>query len=277
MGSDSTVVPLRVPGIDQPLHLRVHESSDVYISTRIREAGIWEPFETELVRRALKAGDSFLDAGANIGYFTVLGAACVGETGTVFAIEPEPRNFRLLEANIALNKFGARVRPHCVGLSDHAGSAQLYLHPDNLGDHQLHADDRDRETVLIPLVIGAELLGERHLDLVKIDTQGAEHAVIEGLMPALKHSGSALRMIVELTPSALRRAGTSGAELIDTLETLGLAFAIVDHIEHRLVPIGAEELRQWCINLDSCPEDEGFMNIFLGHSPLAAGQNQLPS
>ena len=267
MTAEGSSVPLRVPGVDESLKMNVHARGDIHISTRIREEGIWEPFETELLRRVLKPGDCFLDAGANIGYFTVVGAACVGATGRVFAFEPEPRNFALLETNIALNALQDRVRAIGAGLSDHCGEARLYLHPDNLGDHQLHAGQVERETVTVPLVIGAELLEERCLDLVKIDTQGAEHEVVKGLMPALLKSGEGLKMIVELTPSALRRAGSNGAALIDCLETLQLPFAIVDHIEHRLVPIDARDLRQWCTNLDAYPEDEGFMNIFLG-SPV---------
>jgi FkbM family methyltransferase len=246
------------------LRLRVHSERDVHISRQIREEGIWEAFETELLRRSLTVGNRFLDAGANIGYFTVLAAACVGETGKVLAVEPEQRNFDLLQSNIELNGFADRVQVVCAGLSERSGEARLHLHPENLGDHQLHSDAEDRESVTVPLITGADLLADGSLDLVKIDTQGSEHEVVLGLLPVLQRSGPGLRMIVELTPSALRRAGTSGAALVDCLETLALPFSIVDHIEHRLVPISATELHDWCTNLDSYPEDEGFMNIFLG-------------
>ena len=104
------------------------------------------------------------------------------------------------------------------------------------------------------------------MNLVKIDTQGAEFQVVQGLMPLLLASGSSLRMIVELTPYSLRAAGSSGAALLSLLEQLELPFAIIDHIEHQLVPSTAAELRQWCDNVDACPQDQGFMNIFLGEA-----------
>jgi FkbM family methyltransferase len=263
---DPTPASLTIPGLDLPLRMRVHRRRDVYISEAIRSTGIWEPFETALMQRSLQPGHKVLDAGANIGYFTLLAAACVGDAGQVYAFEPEPRNFALLEGNVALNHFGGRVRCCRAALSDRAGESQLFLSEDNLGDHQLHAEEAGRQAVRVKLEVGGRWFAGRedHLDFVKIDTQGSEHAVLQGLMPLLRASGCRLRLLVELTPRSLRAAGSSGAQLIDGLAQLRLPFYIVDHLEHRLVPSGASELATWCNNVDSCPEDAGFMNIFLG-------------
>ena len=247
-------VPLRVPGLSGEHVLALHDRGDVVISRQIREQGIWEPFETELVRRSLAPGGVFLDVGANLGYFTVLGAAWVGDAGRVYAFEPEPRNFRLLQTNLDLNGYAGRVTVCEAALSDRSGTGYLKLHPDNLGDHQLV--EPAAGAVEVALVEGAAWFREREarLDLVKIDVQGAEHAVVRGLMPLLHASG----------PGALRSAGTRGADLIATLASLELPFHIVDHIEHRLAPTTADALATWCNNLDAYPEDAGFMNIFVG-------------
>jgi len=258
--------PLRIAGIDAPLRMAVHGIGDTHISRRIREEGVWEPYESTLVRDCLAPGSCFVDVGANIGYFTVLGASRVGEGGRVFAFEPEPRNFALLLENIALNQFSHRVAAVQAALADEAGQGQLHLHPNNLGDHRLHASGGERAAVAVPLVVGAEALGPDcpPLDLVKIDVQGAEALVVRGLLPVLRASGSSLRIIVELTPFALREAGSSGGELLELLAGLDLPFAIVDHVEHRLVPVPLDDLLLWCSNVDDYPEDEGFMNIFVG-------------
>jgi FkbM family methyltransferase len=265
MRDSCSTVALRVPGLSDGFQLHVHASLDIHISRQLSENGIWETFETELLRRSLSPGARFLDVGANLGYFTVLAAAWVGETGRVYAFEPEPRNAALLVSNIALNAVQDRVTSCAAALSDHQGKSRLYLHPDNLGDHQLHASD-DRESVEVQLYAGADWFAgrEARLDVVKIDVQGAEHAVVRGLLPLLRASGRKLRILLELTPLSLRQAGTSGASLVETLASLELPFAIVDHLEHQLVPTTAEALTTWCNNVDAYPEDAGFMNIFVG-------------
>jgi FkbM family methyltransferase len=209
----------------------------------------------------------FLDVGANLGYFSLLAADRVGPRGKVIAIEPDPDNFSLLERSVAHNRLGDIVKAHRLALSDRDGEARLYLSEDNLGDHQVFATGELRNSVPVTLRRGADLLGEAwsRIDLVKIDTQGSEFAVVAGLLPVLTRCRP--RLIVELTPLSLRQCGSSGRELIELLAGLHLPFWIVDHIEHRLVASSSEELARWCDNVDAVPDDAGFMNILVGTAP----------
>ena len=258
--------PLKLDGLARSLHMWVHEAADQHISRDIREQGCWEAFETQLVLRYLRPGDCFFDVGANIGYYSVLAAAAVGPAGKVFAFEPEPRNFELLQKNLELNQLAAWVEAAPLALSSSTGQAELSLHPDNLGDHQLFGRQPGQALIQVEMVCGEDYFADKAVlpQMVKIDTQGAEQAVVQGLLPLLLAAGRELRMIVELTPLSLRQAGSSGAELVELLTTLELPLAIIDHIEHRLCPVTASELKQWCKNVDGYPEDAGFMNIFVG-------------
>ena len=258
--------PLRIPDLCADLRLRVHAATDIHVSRQIRERGVWEEYETHLLCHYLASGDHFLDAGANIGYFTVVAAQRVGSSGRVFAFEPEPGNYELLCFNLELNGLQQQVHARQAALGNCAGPVDLHLHPHNLGDHQVFASESGREIVSVPSLCGADYLATRvaALDMVKIDTQGAECQVVLGLYPLLRASGDKLRMIVELTPYSLRAAGSSGSELISLLAELQLPLAIIDHIQHQLVPCSVAELLRWCENVDACPEDQGFMNIFLG-------------
>jgi FkbM family methyltransferase len=260
------LVPLRIPGLAQPLQLYVHGEQDQHVSRRLREEGIWEPFETSLLLALLCPGDVFVDVGANIGYFSVLAATRVGDTGAVFAFEPDPENFRLLVANVARNDLGYQVTPVAAALSDAAGQGQLYLSTDNLGDHRVYAADDPRESVPIVLHQGSEFLAGRlsRVDLLKVDTQGSEFQVIAGLMPLLRMQSPPPRVLIELTPHALRQAGSSGRALMELLGELRQPIWIIDHIEGRLYPSGAQELALWCDNWDAVPEARGFMNILVG-------------
>ena len=212
-----------------------------------------------------------MDVGANIGYFTVIAASRVGDSGRVFAFEPGPENFSLLQANLALNGLEMRVEAVHAALSDTEGAGRLYLSEDNLGDHQIYASGENRESVQVSLINGTDQLQHRiiRLDLLKVDTQGSETLVMSGLMPLLHRLPSLPRILIELTPLSLREAGSSGRELIELLATLGQPFWIVDHIERRLADSSESELAQWCDDVAAVAGDRGFMNILVGPAPAA--------
>jgi FkbM family methyltransferase len=259
-------IPLNVPGLPAPLELHVHGEQDQYVSRQIREQGIWEPYETSLVLSLLEEGSVFVDVGANIGYFTVLAASLVGPGGAVFAFEPDPANFGLLQANVTLNSVDRQVSALQAGLAGTSGDGRLFLSADNLGDHQIYATDAQRASLPIVLVNGSEYLADRlaRIDLLKVDTQGSEYEVMSGLLPLLRQLEQPQRIIIELTPLSLRQAGASGRALIELLASLGQPMWIIDHIEHRLVASDAAELARWCDDVDAVAGDAGFMNILVG-------------
>ena len=110
-------VTLRIPGMQTALQMYVHGPEDKHVSRKIREQGLWEPFETSLIVSRLNTGDVFVDVGANIGYFTLIAASLVGDQGQVYAFEPDPENYRLLEKNCAHNFSQLNVHAVCGGCS----------------------------------------------------------------------------------------------------------------------------------------------------------------
>lgn len=259
-------VRLQIPRLQVPLQLYIHGEQDQYVSRRLREEGIWEPYETSLVLSMLQKGDVFVDVGANIGYFSVLAASVVRDSGTVFAFEPDPANFRLLQENAVLNGQHNVISAVQAGLAADSGNGQLYLSQDNLGDHQIYAAGDARCKLPITLHNGSQYLRGRvqRIDLLKVDTQGSEYQVMAGLLPLLQALPHVPRIIIELTPLSLRQAGSSGRALIELLATLDEPLWIIDHIEHRLAASNAAELAQWCDDVDAVAGDQGFMNILVG-------------
>src|ERR1700694_5491581 len=81
------------------------DTRDYLISPALVLDGLWEPDVTDWLRRTLKPGQVFVDIGANIGYFTLMGSRLVGERGRVFAVEPHPRLAELLTRNVHLNNL----------------------------------------------------------------------------------------------------------------------------------------------------------------------------
>ena len=122
-------------------------------------------------------GQVVLDAGANVGIFTVQAARRVGKDGLVVAIEPHPENFRLLAGNVERNGL-ANVRLVAAALDDHAGPAKLFLHERGINHSLSRRTGRSMtvETRTLDQIVREAGLGR--VDLVKIDTEGNVPAVL---------------------------------------------------------------------------------------------------
>ena len=100
----------------------------------------YEPFETSLLTAEVRPGMTIVDIGANIGYYTLLFSKLTGESGCVYAFEPEPKNFALLQQNLSRNNR-TNVVAFNLAASDLTGESFLYLSSENHGDHQAYSSD----------------------------------------------------------------------------------------------------------------------------------------
>lgn len=269
MSDDPSVTLDAIDGLRRALTLYTYSPTRDLVSQKLHESRAWEPFETRLWLAAQRVGDVVVDVGANLGYYSLLSALSQRPAAAIYAFEPGRDNFALLERNLAVNKCQSAVHAVHAALSDASGAGVLHRSDDNFGDHQIYPGDGERGSEPISLLKGAEFLQKdlRHIDLLKLDTQGSEFAALTGLLPLLRDSGRRLRMLVELTPWSLRLAGSSAAALLELIAGLDLPLFIVDHIEHRLVASDCESLTRWSKNVDALGTDRGFMNIFAGEPP----------
>lgn len=270
--STSACGPVRlqpIAGLARPLALHTHDPAADLVSARLWQERAWEPFETRLWISAQRGGDTVVDVGANLGYFSLLSALAESGAGRVIAFEPAADNFALLTANLRLNHCHKGVHAVHAALGARSGPGTLQRSEENRGDHQIFRGDGKRAGEAIRVLAGVEALAGRvdRIDLLKIDTQGSEAAVVAGLWPLLEASRSSLRLLIELTPFSLALAGSSGRALVERLAGLDLPMAIVDHVGHELVPSSPADLARWCDNVAATPGDRGFMNIFVGQAP----------
>ena len=252
---------VRVDGIDRPLRLHLHTEHDRYISEEIATLGRWESLETEVVRRLLGPGSLLLDCGANIGWYSVIGAAIGAE---VVAFEPEPNNLVLLHQNILENAFEDRVTVHPVALGRQAGTLRLELSADNQGDHRL-SERPVGQTIEVEVKRLDDVDIPRSPDVIKVDTQGSEVSILRGGSELLAPERlSATTLILEFWPFGLRNCGASAEELI------GLLTPIVDvsHIclelsssLNALRPRTLAELAIMAARGPMSPAEEGHTNI----------------
>jgi FkbM family methyltransferase len=152
--------------------------------------GTYEPAKHAMIRRHLRPGMTYIDAGANRGYFTLQAAKLVGSSGRVIAIEPAPENYTYLQRSIELNGY-AHTRALPIALSDRDGTASLQI----LGLSTAHTlapllpkyKDMPKVTVLtrkLDSVVAEERL--ERVDMVKIDVQELELEMLRGAVQTLR-------------------------------------------------------------------------------------------
>lgn len=166
--------------------------------------GEFEPTLTACLGAHLQAGDVCVDAGANAGYFSLLMAQHVGETGRVIAIEPAPGNQQRLRENLQLNDLQERVHLVLGACSDRQGALDFYVNTLNDMHCRLHLPSRsERDHWLMggtrawrkitacaaPLShwVGPALCpGVR---FVKLDVEGVEHLLVQDILAHFTHPG----------------------------------------------------------------------------------------
>jgi FkbM family methyltransferase len=186
--------------------------------------GVTEPLETRLVRNYLQPGMTFVDVGANVGYYTALAAERVaGNGGRVLALEPSPYAFERLRSMILANRL-EHVTPVHAGLSDAPGHLNLYL---GVGSHNhaptmvAHENAEATRVTVLTLDEETERLGIDRIDMIKIDVEGYEPKVLAGARRLLRE-GRIRAILCEFNEHWLSRAGSSPQVLERTIRDAGL-------------------------------------------------------
>jgi FkbM family methyltransferase len=204
-----------------PMYL--HRDDEV-ITPTIVKTGCWEPEEAAFLRNVLRPGANFLDVGANVGYFTLLASSIVGPSGHVIAVEPEARNVELLRANAWRNRaWNVRIIP--VAADAETGYVGLRLSPVNRGDHQMVAAST-HSGWLVPSARLDELIAEISIDVVKIDVQGVDHQVVEGLVGAMAENPGMV-MMCEFWLTGMVERGVDPRTVIHRYEELGFRIGLL--------------------------------------------------
>jgi len=199
----------------------------------------YEPFETQLLTNEIQPGETIIDVGANIGYYTLLFSKLTGETGRVFALEPDPRNYQILRGNIDQNGR-TNVVAFNKAASDTFGESSLYLSPDNYGDHQAYASDEKRQRIVIQTARIDDLISGA-VDLVKLDVQGFEFTALKGMRRLLLNN-RAITIFTEFWPAGLHRAGSNAGEFLRFLSSLDFEIFWINEYASRLDPADEQTL-----------------------------------
>lgn len=182
---------------------------DKGISSWIILGGTWENFVDDILCGITRPGDRILDAGANQGYYSVKLGNIIGPQGQLFAFEPNPELFTILENNISLNGFQDRAVLFQSALGHQSGTATLQFSYINMGGGTITRSQMESEhSVDVAVLRGDDVIPDNvEFDVFKFDIEGSEPNAALGLVNALSRSKKAA-IVVEISPKAWSEFGS---------------------------------------------------------------------
>lgn len=188
---------------------------DSHEASRVIYFNGWpDPIEMTFIERYLRPGDKVIDAGANVGIYTLLAAKLVGAPGKVIAIEPDAISAGRLKENVANNHL-ASVTIINGAIADYVGTAEFTLGSDT-GNRfsSLGKASAPKQSVAVTTL--DRIIAGEDFALCKMDVEGAEFSALKGCAASIAR-GTPAAWLMELTDRTLSRAGTSVAEVRDWL------------------------------------------------------------
>lgn len=165
-------------------NFKINCDTATWIGAKIVYTGNYEFALKNVFKSVINRGDYILDVGANIGFHTLYFAELVGEKGKVTAFEPVPYNFNVLNHNINLNTF-SYITAKNIALGNKNEQISIAADEKSTNPGTFNLFDKSGNT-LITCCIGDEIIGDQKVDFIKIDVEGYESFVIEGLLGTIK-------------------------------------------------------------------------------------------
>ena len=237
------------PGLERDIILQLDPAcfSQRLMLDYFRSGRLLEPETSALVDMLLQPGDTFIDIGGHVGFFSMLAAGLVGPTGRVYVFEPERTNYAHLLTHIALNKFH-HVFPFQWAVGHRTAVVDFFTNFDNDGGHALWEPGRhpfnqksrqqvSKESVF--LVNLDDIFGSAQpgfAKLIKIDTEGNEANILRGARNFLSRA-QVPAVIAEINQFGLAQLGSSEQELRTLMTDLGYTtYALLGDLPVRLAP-----------------------------------------
>ena len=169
---------------------------DKFDSLGLSLNGDYETKERNFIKNHIKKSDTVIDIGANIGYYTLFFSSLAAK---VYAFEPDPTNFSILQKNVAANKL-TNVILEQKAVSNKNGKIYLKLNHLNTAGH--HITEISKDTIPIETITLDDYID--HADFIKMDIEGAETLALMGMKRLLQKD---IKLLIEFNPLGLDNFG----------------------------------------------------------------------
>jgi FkbM family methyltransferase len=186
--------------------------------------GFYEKIELDVFERLAAISKTIFDVGANVGMYCCIAADRAPVTSEIVAFEPVPENVRYLRANLEKNEQTARVVIEEKAVGRDSGEMQLYLLEGSTCKHSPSAKNAFNSTtsITVPAVSLDDYVQrkfrERPIELLKVDVEGYEGAVLRGAHRMLQEDKPTL--FIEFVPDNLANCDFASGEFLDIIFTV---------------------------------------------------------
>lgn len=227
------------------------DPSDISIAPHLLLDGVWEEWTEAVLRKLVRPGMHAVEVGANVGFFTLVLAQCVGERGRVLAFEADAALASIARDNVEINGFERRCEVVHAAAGERTGTATFYAAARQRGNGTLLADfeqlehnpEAQRTRVEVAMTTLDDICAARALapNIVKIDAEGAETMVLRGAEQLLAGNG-ALTVVLEFVPRFVRAAGDDPASFLQRFVDRGFRLHRIDERKRAIAPAGFDAL-----------------------------------
>ena len=218
------------------------------LALSISHYGTYEELESKIMEEKIEMGNIVVDVGANIGLHTLNMARIVGNTGQVFAFEPDPSNFEILKKNVKINNYkNIILEQKAVG--DKHGRTTLYQ-SDHPGKHRIFPQtEQAKSQVQVELTnldnyFDSDMIDK--INFIKIDVEGLEFSVLKGMKNILKNSKK-IKILFEFMPENTMEVGFTPIELLNYLTSNDFKLYCMDDKTKKLLYVSNnEEILRLC-------------------------------
>ncbi|ALI35694.1 hypothetical protein NMY3_01491 [Candidatus Nitrosocosmicus oleophilus] len=184
---------------------------------------IYEPFETQTMLNSIDEGDTVLDLGAFIGYYSVQFSYKVGPKGSVYSVEASPNNFDILKENT--RKYDNIHIENRAVAKEHNSTVSIYECNSNNGMNRIYpskySSSKTSNQKVKTMRLDSYFAGRQPINFIKMDLEGSEFGALEG-MEEIFQNNKGVKLMMEFHPDSIKEYGKNPRDLIELLYSYGL-------------------------------------------------------
>ncbi len=226
------------------------DTRDISLCPHIILDGNWEMWITNVFTNLVKDGMNIVEIGTNIGYYSVIFASKIGESGKLFAFEANPRIFEMLHQTVEINGFLNRVELVNKAVTDSSGKISFSILKRHHGsgsivtfsEEHLERSREEVEIINVDTISLDEYFNNRDIkiDVIKIDAEGSEPYIFDGMRKLIEDNHDII-IICEFNPALISGARKDPRKFLEQIEQYEFPLRYIDN-NSNIVDTSVEEL-----------------------------------